>query len=191
MGQRVGAECSSPKPQCPPIRKFPCPAKESRRGIPRGPIFCRGRILRCAAIPRGCGPVAACPVTAPSKSGQIKQRNKTMPLQDKTNPEDRGLTSAILDHLALHGAKPGPDETDHRGSVAKFSESRSCPSFRHNYAAARLCSMRATASVIAHGPKPKARSIMRFSPMGSRVRLKARPWPLRSARITSKPLIVA
>jgi hypothetical protein len=37
-----------------------------------------------------------------------------MPLQDKTNPEDSGLTSAILDHLALHGAKPGPDETDHR-----------------------------------------------------------------------------
>ena len=37
-----------------------------------------------------------------------------MPLQDKTNPEDSGLTSAILDHLALHGAKPGPDESDHR-----------------------------------------------------------------------------
>lgn len=37
-----------------------------------------------------------------------------MPLQDKANPEDHGLTSAILDHLALHGAKPGPDEIDHR-----------------------------------------------------------------------------
>jgi hypothetical protein len=27
---------------------------------------------------------------------------------------DSGLTSAILDHLALHGVKPGPGETDHR-----------------------------------------------------------------------------
>ena len=94
-----------------PHQKIPLPLKWD---IPRGSIFCRGRILRCAAIPKGCGPVAAGPVIAPSKSGQIKQRNKTMPLQDKTNPEDSGLTSAILDHLALHGAKPGPDETDHR-----------------------------------------------------------------------------
>ncbi|MEP4246580.1 hypothetical protein [Tateyamaria sp.] len=37
-----------------------------------------------------------------------------MLLQDKTNPEDSGLTSAIIDHLALHRAKPGPDKTDHR-----------------------------------------------------------------------------
>ena len=28
--------------------------------------------------------------------------------------EETGVTSAILDHLALHGARPGPGETDHR-----------------------------------------------------------------------------
>ena len=28
--------------------------------------------------------------------------------------EETGVTSAILDHLALHGATPGPGETDHR-----------------------------------------------------------------------------
>ena len=28
--------------------------------------------------------------------------------------EESGLTSAILDHLSLHGATPGPGETDHR-----------------------------------------------------------------------------
>ena len=37
-----------------------------------------------------------------------------MPQQSETNPEDIGQTSAILDHLALHGAKPGPGETYHR-----------------------------------------------------------------------------
>ena len=48
-----------------------------------------------------------------------------------------------------------------------------------------------TASVSAHGPRPKARSTRRASPTMSRVRLKIAAWPLRSARITSKPLIVA
>lgn len=37
-----------------------------------------------------------------------------MSFQDKINPEDTGLTSAILDHLILHGAKPAADERDHR-----------------------------------------------------------------------------
>ncbi len=37
-----------------------------------------------------------------------------MPHQTETNPEDIGVTSAILDHLALHGATPGPGETYHR-----------------------------------------------------------------------------
>ncbi len=40
-------------------------------------------------------------------------------------------------------------------------------------------------------PKPNARSIIRTSPFMSFVRLKADPWPLRSARMTSNPLIVA
>lgn len=52
-------------------------------------------------------------------------------------------------------------------------------------------SSRDIASESAQGPKWKARSIMRVSPFMSPVRLKLRDCPLRSARITSKPLIVA
>ena len=48
-----------------------------------------------------------------------------------------------------------------------------------------------TSSARGQGPSPKARSTMRVSPQMSRVRLNAPAWPLRSARITSKPLIVA
>ena len=48
-----------------------------------------------------------------------------------------------------------------------------------------------TASASAEAPRPKARSTMRASPRMSRVKLKAAACPLRSARIASKPLIVA
>ncbi len=48
-----------------------------------------------------------------------------------------------------------------------------------------------TASARAEAPRPKARSTMRASPPMSFVMLKAEACPLRSARITSKPLIVA
>ena len=89
--------------------------------------------------------------------------------------------------------KFGPELTKRteKGSVANFITGRSYPSIGHTYAAARLSSMIATASAMTQAPTPKARSIMRFSPMGSRVKLNMRPWPFRSARITSKPLIVA
>ena len=49
----------------------------------------------------------------------------------------------------------------------------------------------AMASVRAHGPRPKARSTMLVSPTMPPSRLKNRAWPLRNARMTSKPLIVA
>ena len=48
-----------------------------------------------------------------------------------------------------------------------------------------------TASAATEAPRPKARSTIRASPRMSRVMLKADACPLRSARITSKPLIVA
>ena len=76
------------------------------------------------------------------------------------------------------------------GSVANTLCDRSRPSAGRNQAAS-CCSSRVTTSDMAHGPTPNARSIMRFSPMGSRVRLKAAAWPFRRARITSNPLIVA
>lgn len=37
-----------------------------------------------------------------------------MPLSPETNPSTAGLTSAIFDELALHGATPAPGEVDHR-----------------------------------------------------------------------------
>ena len=51
--------------------------------------------------------------------------------------------------------------------------------------------MNCTASASALAPSPKARSTMRASPRMSPVTLKARAWPFRSARMTSKPLMVA
>lgn len=61
-----------------------------------------------------------------------------------------------------------------KGSVANFATSRTYRSDRHAYAA--ICfSSQAIVSAMTHGPMPKARSIMRFSPMGSRVKLYARP----------------
>ncbi len=67
---------------------------------------------------------------------------------------------------------------------------RSC---RRGYAASSsICSVtNCIVSARTQGPIPKARSTMRASPRMSRVRLKIDACPLRSARITSKPLIVA
>ena len=49
----------------------------------------------------------------------------------------------------------------------------------------------AMVSVTTHGPTPKARSTIRASPMIPPWMENIAAWPLRSARITSKPLIVA
>ena len=99
-----------------PQQKIPLPPpKKEGRAIPREAIFSRGHILRCAAIPKmGCNPVAAGSGIAPSKSGQIKLKERQMPLSPETNPGNAGLTSAIFDELALHGATPAPGEVDHR-----------------------------------------------------------------------------
>ena len=56
--------------------------------------------------------------------------------------------------------------------------------------ARRSCS-HAIASVRAHGQRSKARSTIRASPTMPPWRANIPAWPLRSARITSKPLIVA
>ena len=56
--------------------------------------------------------------------------------------------------------------------------------------ARRSCS-NAIASVRAHGQRSKARSTIRASPTMPPWRANIPAWPLRSARITSKPLIVA
>ena len=47
----------------------------------------------------------------------------------------------------------------------------------------------AMASVRAHGPMPKARSTIRASPTMPPWMANIAAWPLRSARITSKPLM--
>ena len=72
-------------------------------------------------------------------------------------------------------------------------QERDCRSWRRGHAASSSIRSVTNCRVSARtqGPIPKARSTMRASPRMSRVRLKIAACPLRSARITSKPLIVA
>ena len=81
----------------------------------------------------------------------------------------------------------------HGGSVANIFDG--CEEdflrFVHAGLALKFCSSIATTSVSALGPMLKARSTMRASPRMSPVKLKIAAWPLRRARMTSKPLIVA
>ena len=82
-----------------------------------------------------------------------------------------------------------------RGSVANLAKGRcvirgeACS--RHASALARRSCSNVMASARAHGPTPKARSTIRASPTMPPWKLKIPAWPLRSARIVSKPLIVA
>ena len=73
------------------------------------------------------------------------------------------------------------------GEGAMRDQGASCSPY--DSALARRSCSHAMASVRAHGPRPKARSTIRASPTMPPWRIPA--WPLRSARITSKPLIVA
>jgi len=84
--------------------------------------------------------------------------------------------------------KPALLQTFGGNAVARDGHARS---HARAHAAASRSPTSWTASVSAQGPMPKARSTRRASPTMSRVRLKIAAWPLRSARITSKPLIVA
>ena len=83
----------------------------------------------------------------------------------------------------------------HRGLCCKLGEGAmrdqgaSCSPY--DSALARRSCSHAMASVRAHGPRPKARSTIRASPTMPPWRANIPAWPLRSARITSKPLIVA
>ena len=75
------------------------------------------------------------------------------------------------------------------GEGAMRDQGASCSPY--NSALARRSCSNATASVRAHGPRSKARSTIRASPTMPPWRANIPAWPLRSARITSKPLIVA
>ena len=81
------------------------------------------------------------------------------------------------------------------GSVANLAKgrcvTRGASRSPHVSALARRSCSNAMASVRAHGPRPKARSTIRASPTMPPWRANIPAWPLRSARITSKPLIVA
>ena len=99
--------------------------------------------------------------------------------------------------LVLIGATPeGRKElVDFQGLCCKLGEGAmrdqgaSCSPY--DSALARRSCSHAMASVRAHGPRPKARSTIRASPTMPPWRANIPAWPLRSARITSKPLIVA
>ena len=75
------------------------------------------------------------------------------------------------------------------GEGAMRNQGASCSPY--DSALARRSCSNATASVRAHGPRSKARSTIRASPTMPPWRANIPAWPLRSARITSKPLIVA
>ena len=75
------------------------------------------------------------------------------------------------------------------GEGAMRNQEASCSPY--DSALARRSCSHAMASVRAHGPRPKARSTIRASPTMPPWRANIPAWPLRSARITSKPLIVA
>ena len=75
------------------------------------------------------------------------------------------------------------------GEGAMRDQGASCSPYE-SALARRSCS-HAIASVRAHGPRAKARSTIRASPTMPPWRANIPAWPLRSARITSKPLIVA
>ena len=95
-----------------------------------------------------------------------------------------------------NGQQGTAQEGNIAGSVANFwhgrSESGHChvPLGQAGWKSA-LSLRRATASASAPARIPKARSTMRASPRMSCVRLKLDAWPLRRARITSNPRIVA
>ena len=89
---------------------------------------------------------------------------------------------------------PSADEATMRlccklGEGAMRDQGASCSPY--DSALARRSCSHAMASVRAHGPRPKARSTIRASPTMPPWRANIPAWPLRSARITSKPLIVA
>ena len=75
------------------------------------------------------------------------------------------------------------------GEGAMRNQGASCSPY--DSALARRSCSHAIASVRAHGPRSKARSTIRASPTMPPWRANIPAWPLRSARITSKPLIVA
>ena len=75
------------------------------------------------------------------------------------------------------------------GEGAMRNQGASCSPY--DSALARRSCSHAMASVRAHGQRPKARSTIRASPTMPPWRANIPAWPLRSARISSKPLIVA
>ena len=95
---------------------------------------------------------------------------------------DLKLTRArFLEHFARLCCKLGEGAMRDQGA--------SCSPY--DSALARRSCSHAMASVRAHGPRPKARSTIRASPTMPPWRANIPAWPLRSARITSKPMIVA
>ena len=92
-------------------------------------------------------------------------------------------------------ARGAAADLDPAGSVANVTKGRSKPGRRtcstHASALARRFCSHPMASVRTHGPTPKARSTILASPTMPPCSAKTRAWPLRNARMTSKPLIVA
>ena len=106
-----------------------------------------------------------------------------------------GGASYAQNHTANAGDPKFQRRTWSKGLCCKLGEGAmrdqgaSCSPY--DSALARRSCSHAMASVRAHGQRSKARSTIRASPTMPPWRANIPAWPLRSARITSKPLIVA
>ena len=123
------------------------------------------------------------------KAVNSRKRNFTKAKLAKALAESDERLSRYLDRLDEADGQDDDGLCCKLGEGAMRDQGASCSPY--DSALARRSCSHAMASVRAHGPRPKARSTIRASPTMPPWRANIPAWPLRSARITSKPLIVA
>ena len=159
----------------PGLRIHDCRHTWASQGVMNGVgLTTVGRLLghrQCGSMP--ISTMAPCEMPPPSSCVSWDTGRKRPPLPDE--PEQLNTSAAGL--------------CCKLGEGAMRDQGASCSPY--DSALARRSCSHAMASVRAHGPRPKARSTIRASPTMPPWRANIPAWPLRSARITSKPLIVA
>ena len=136
------------------------------------------------------------PATGGNKAAKLKairaalRTAKRVWLATDCDREGQLIGQEILEHCGYRGAVMRVMWLCCKlGEGAMRDQGASCSPY--DSALARRSCSHAMASVRAHGPRAKARSTIRASPTMPPWRANIPAWPLRSARITSKPLIVA
>ena len=169
------------------------PQRPSLRQKNRSPqLFCK-RLLR-PGEPEGCARAGTQGTAAGRQGEEARPLARAGAGSHGGGPErDDGQRGAAQGRCG--GAHGCPRSGGREGLCCKLGEGAmrdqgaSCSPY--DSALARRSCSHAMASVRAHGPRPKARSTIRASPTMPPWRANIPAWPLRSARITSKPLIVA